>query len=245
MTAAVLIARPVPAPPPAAADINDPQRTALAETLARVSVAEAAMAAHRKAVARAEALVEAADERLVVAQTNIAKAKDDYATAIASDAADRVASAAASLRQARAEETEIRDEIEAARAATAALQERTGNFAVDIELAKIAMLGARAAITAPVAQKFIAELAELRQRTATLRSIIGALVADDGYVGASDDLSIINKTGELRGATVAIRRQFEDALAKTITLGGPLAAQWAQWRRDLLSNPNAVPPEET
>ena len=234
---------------------DDSLRVSLHAALEAKAKAAAAVESRRQAIERARDLVAAAEAALEATRIGVAEARERHADQIAEAAAGGSAPATpGAVRLARAAEQSALDDLDAARGA---LERLASGFP---ELEELHAIAANAVIAAANAVIAPARRARSPQFGGAGQVFRRRRVADGAARGLDEDkdedvaeLSLVQSlTAQERRAKPLRNVKAE---ASDLLLAGPplldaerpaaFAAQeaWRRWRRDLRTNPDAVPPE--
>ena len=210
----------------------------------------------RQAIGRARDLVAAAEAALEATRIGVAEARERHAEQIAEAAAGGSAPATpGAVRLARAAEQSALDDLDAARGAL----ERLASGFPELEelhaIAANAVIAAANAVIAPAAASAVSAVRAARVKYFDAAALLTVLLGDSDEDKDEDvaELSLVQSlTAQERRAKPLRNVKAE---ASDLLLAGPplldaerpaaFAAQeaWRRWRRDLRTNPDAVPPE--
>lgn len=223
----------------------DPLREGLAAAIADKARAEAALNEHREAIARANRLVVAANEKLAAAHQAVETAKADYAAAIASDPV-AAAEAVAAVRRARETAVAAADEVVAAKEAAERLRQRELEFVDDVKVAQIDIVAARNAMTASVIKQMIEDAQAAKQLYLAACQVVETLGENDVTLpNLADAIETITKHTAAVAPLARLRTAVADLRLLPRHHGGERERVWREWRARLLLDPTVEPPELT
>ncbi len=193
-----------------ATEPTDPLREVLRQAIAEQANADAALEAHRAAIARAERLVEEAESKVdnAHAAIDIARTEDAAAAAQAIKATGTRATAArqtSAVRSARFVEQDALDECDVARAALARLTAELPELELAASWAATGVVAATNALLAPLAERLLQRAGAARRDFAQCEALlIEIFEGDRGVPRFPDDAVVANlRATEQRGQPLA------------------------------------------
>jgi chromosome segregation ATPase len=225
-------------------------RRALRAAIEAARKAEQAIEARKGAIARARQLVEAASRKVEAAAAGIVQAKNEHARIFA-DAAERDGSEANGsgvIRAARLAELDAQDQIEAANAALARLEQGLADVEQASRLARNVVLREVNRVCMPHAARLLAEAKELKAKLAARRHVLQFLFGpenrDEIVGGWSSTMDEIKALEDRREPLAGLYRGVSDFLG-TINVhddGKRAAIEWERAREALGTDPDTPLP---